>query len=107
MRRWGFYSLAGGAAAATAHFAAAAESEQSGYRWNLPKGFPAPHVPADNPMKRLEGQALVPMFGEHPVELGLKRDSGFPERARTDAIYRELFPALRDPRFSNPWRKPE
>src|SRR5271156_5753483 len=116
------------------------------YQWNLPKGFPKPYVPADNPMsaakvelgrylfydarmsvngkqacaschkqelaftdgrpvgvgatgehhprgpmslinvaysatltwnnpdlKSLEEQALTPMFGDHPVELGLRR----------------------------------
>src|SRR5579862_8771209 len=127
----------------------AAESGD-GYAWNLPKGFPKPPVPADNPMtsakvelgrhlfydtrlsangktscatchkqelaftdgravgvgatgelhsrsvmslvnvaysgaltwstpelKSLEQQALVPMFGEHPVELGLRVGDGF------------------------------
>src|SRR6516164_4993669 len=161
MRRRGLCSLAA-AVAPIALFAASAESGQSGYQWNLPKGFPIPYVPADNPMseakvelgrhlfydtrlsvngkqscaschkqelaftdghavgvgstgeshsrgamslvnvawsgaltwsnpalRTLEEQALVPMFGEHPVELGRKRNGGFPQRARTDATYRE------------------
>jgi cytochrome c peroxidase len=134
------------------------------YDWSLPKGFPRPRVPADNPMtaakvelgkrlfydtrmsvngeascatchkqelaftdgrpvsvgatgekhsrgamslvnvaysaaltwsdpqlKELERQALVPMFGEHPIELGLREGDGFLSRLRSDAKYRELF----------------
>jgi len=134
------------------------------YAWNLPKGFPKPHVPASNPMtaakvelgrylfydarmsvngkascatchkqelaftdgrevsagatgqlhsrsamslvniaysgaltwsdpqmKNLEDQALVPMFGEHPVELGLREGDGFLPMIRSDARYRALF----------------
>lgn len=137
---------------------------QDVYLWNLPKGFPKPYVPADNPMsatkvelgrylfydtrmsvngkescatchkqelaftdgravgvgatgelhsrsamslvnaaysaaltwsnprlKSLEKQALVPMFGDHPVELGLHEGDGFPPALRGDAKYRELF----------------
>jgi cytochrome c peroxidase len=41
----------------------------------------------------LEQQALVPMFGEHPVELGLKgREQAVLEALRGEAVYRELFP---------------
>jgi cytochrome c peroxidase len=134
------------------------------YQWNLPKGFPKPRVPADNPMtaakvelgrylfydarlsvngksscatchqqvlaftdgralalgatgeahsrssmslvnvaysaafnwsnrevKSLEEQALGPMYGEHPVELGLRPDGGFLRTLRSDAKYRALF----------------
>jgi cytochrome c peroxidase len=134
------------------------------YQWNLPKGFPKPYVPADNPMsaakvelgrylfydarmsvngkqscaschkqelaftdgravgvgatgefhsrgamslvnaawsavltwsnpemRSLEKQALVPMFGEHPVELGLREGDGFLPTLRADAKYRALF----------------
>lgn len=47
----------------------------------------------NNPdMKELEEQALVPLFGEHPVELGLTRD-GVVAMLRGDARYRELFGA--------------
>jgi cytochrome c peroxidase len=153
MRTWlifGFLSLA-----------IAAEPD---YQWNLPKGFPKPYVPADNPMsaakvelgrylfydarmsvngkqscaschkqelaftdgravglgatgeshsrgamslvnvawsaaltwsnpemRSLEKQALVPMFGEHPVELGLREGDGFLPVLRSDAKYRDLF----------------
>jgi cytochrome c peroxidase len=139
----------------------AAEPE---YQWNLPKGFPKPYVPADNPMsaakvelgrylfydtrmsvngkqscaschkqelaftdgrpvglgatgeshsrgamslvnvawsgaltwsnpemRSLEKQALVPMFGQHPVELGLREGDGFLAVVRSDVKYRELF----------------
>jgi cytochrome c peroxidase len=134
------------------------------YQWNLPKGFPKPAVPADNPMSaakvelgrflfydgrmsvngrescaschtqdlaftdgravglgatgehhtrsamslvniaysavltwsnpqmtQLEEQARTPMYGEHPVELGLREGDGFLSRLRAAAIYRELF----------------
>ena len=134
------------------------------YVWNLPKGFPKPRVPTDNPMSaakvelgrrlfydtrmsvngtascatchkqelaftdgrtvsagatgekhsrgamslvnvaysavltwsnpqmtELERQALVPMFGEHPVELGLREGDGFPTMLRSDPKYQELF----------------
>jgi cytochrome c peroxidase len=142
---------------------------QSGtpWRWDLPKGFPVPRVPADNPMtvekvelgrhlfydtrlsgnqtfscaschqqqrafadalprgvgstgemhprgsmplgnvayspaltwanpnmKRLEAQALVPMFGEAPVELGLAgREAELIRRLSSDARYLRLFAA--------------
>jgi cytochrome c peroxidase len=134
------------------------------YLWNLPKGFPEPYVPPDNPMtaakvelgrylfydarmsvngkascatchrqelaftdgravglgatgeshtrsamslvnvawsavltwsnpemKRLEKQALTPMFGDHPVELGLREGDGFLPMLRSDAKYKTLF----------------
>ncbi len=134
------------------------------YTWNLPKGFPKPPVPADNPMtpakvelgrylfydtrmsvngkascatchkqelaftdglaaavgatgerhprsamslvnvaysgvltwsnpqlKRLEEQARIPMFSDHPVELGLREGDGFLATLRADAKYRSLF----------------
>lgn len=141
----------------------AAEAGDS-YSWNLPKGFPKPPVPADNPMtsakvelgrhlfydtrlsvngkascatchkqelaftdgravgvgatgeshsrgamslvniaysavltwsnpemRKLEDQALVPMFGEHPVEMGLRKGDGFLAMLGADAKYRVLF----------------
>lgn len=142
-----------------------AEPNNSGdYQWNLPKGFPKPFVPADNPMtaakvelgkhlfydtrmsvngkkscaschkqelaftdgravamgatgelhsrsamslvnvaysgaltwsnpemRSLEKQALAPMFGDHPVELGLHEGDGFPPMLRSDTKYRPLF----------------
>ena len=143
--------------------AAEPDSDQT-FQWNLPKGFPKPHVPADNPMtaakvelgrylfydtrmsvngkascatchkqelaftdglpvgmgatgekhsrsamslvnvaysgvltwsdpqtKELEDQAMVPMFGAHPVELGLKDGDGFLPMLRSDPTYRTLF----------------
>ena len=42
-------------------------------------------------MKALEDQALVPMFGEHPVELGLREGDGFPSKLRLDPRYQVLF----------------
>jgi cytochrome c peroxidase len=143
---------------------AADPASDGGYAWTLPKGFPKPRVPADNPMtaakvelgrhlfydvrmsvnakascatchrqelaftdgkpvgvgatgekhprgamslvnvaysgrltwnnpemRRLEDQALVPMFGEHPVELGLREGDGLLPMLRSDARYRGLF----------------
>ena len=53
-------------------------------------------------LRALEEQALTPMFGRHPVELGLSgRTDEFLERLRSDAVYRTLlpaaFPGQRDP----------
>jgi cytochrome c peroxidase len=149
--------------ACSAALAAQSGSDES-YVWNLPKGFPKPRVPSDNPMSaakvelgrrlfydtrmsvngtascatchkqelaftdgrtvpvgatgekhsrsamglvnvaynavltwsnprmtELEPQALVPMFGEHPVELGLREGDGFLPMLQSDAKYRELF----------------
>jgi cytochrome c peroxidase len=152
--------------------ATSAESDE--YQWNLPKGFPVPFVPADNPMsvakvelgrylfydkrmsvngrqscatchkqelaftdgrpvgigatgelhsrsamslvnvaysaaltwsnpelRRLEKQALTPMFGNHPVELGLREGDGFLNRLRSEnkypALFAKAFPADPDP----------
>ena len=149
-------------------------AEPETYSWNLPKGFPTPLVPADNPMsaakvelgrflfydtrmsvngksscanchqqklaftdgraaslgatgqshsrsamslvnvayaaaltwsnpqlKKLEDQALVPMLGDHPVELGLREGDGFLPMLRSEAKYKQLFdrafPGDRDP----------
>lgn len=145
-------------------FFALARAADVGYPWNLPKGFPEPYVPADNPMteakvelgrylfydsrmsvngkascaschrqelaftdgravaagatgelhprsamslvnvaysavltwgnprlKSLEEQALTPMFGEHPVELGLREGDQFLPTLRADPKYRALF----------------
>lgn len=135
------------------------------YAWRLPKGFPEPYVPADNPMTvekvelgrhlfydtrlsvngnqscatchrqnrafgddvpkstgatgergirksmaivnvvytgtltwsnpetRLEKQALVPMFGTHPTELGLHKDNRFLKELAEDPTYKKLFRA--------------
>jgi cytochrome c peroxidase len=48
-----------------------------------------------NPLMRtLEAQALVPMFGETPVELGMSgKDAVLLERLKDDATYRKLFAA--------------
>lgn len=137
---------------------------QDAYHWELPPGFPAPLVPADNPMtaakvelgrhlfydprlsvngktscatchrqeraftdgratalgttgqahtrntmslvnvaygasltwgdptvRRLEDQAPIPMFGEHPIEMGLRESEGVPAAMANDARYRDLF----------------
>jgi cytochrome c peroxidase len=52
-------------------------------------------------MKDLEQQALVPMFGNHPIELGLSEGGSFLDRLRHEARYRALFehafPGVPDP----------
>lgn len=142
-------------------------TQQADYQWELPKGFPKPRVPADNPMSAakvrlgrylfydqrmsvngtqscatchrqelaftdgkplavgatgqlhprgamslvnvaygaaltwsnptentLEHQALTPMFGENPVELGMAGDGeAYIQVLRSDPLYREMFPA--------------
>jgi cytochrome c peroxidase len=150
----------------TLAMAASATLAQEPYAWNLPKGFPAPAVPSDNPMSaakvelgrylfydvrlssngtqscatchrqeraftdglgqsigstgeihprgsmslanvayattltwanptltRLEDQALVPMYGDHPVELGLNRSDVWLTMFQRDAVYADLFAA--------------
>ncbi len=48
---------------------------------------------ADPVTPDLERQALVPMFGDHPVELGLKGMEGqLLDRLRAVPFYRQLFP---------------
>jgi len=48
---------------------------------------------ADPSLHSLEGQALVPMLGEDPVELGLKGyEAEFLNAIQNDPIYRNLFP---------------
>lgn len=42
-------------------------------------------------LKKLEDQALIPMYGDHPVELGLREGGGFPAVLRADAKYANLF----------------
>jgi len=45
-------------------------------------------------LRQLEGQALVPMFGDHPVELGLVQPGTLLlERLEKDARYRTMFAA--------------
>lgn len=47
---------------------------------------------ADPDLDRLEEQMLTPMFGEHPIELGLAgREAELIERLEADASYRHLF----------------
>ncbi|MGV3711242.1 MAG: MbnH family di-heme enzyme [Gemmatimonas sp.] len=156
-----------GAAVVLLSGAAGYVSERVEWNWNLPKGFPVPNVPEDNPMtaekvelgrrlfydtrlsgngtfscatchqqaqafadtrargfgstgethprgsmslgniayspvltwanpnmKRLEHQALVPMFGEDPVELGLSgQEEKLIARLAADPRYQKLFPA--------------
>jgi cytochrome c peroxidase len=46
-------------------------------------------------MKQLERQALVPMFGEHPVELGLSgKESEALARLKAEPRYQRLFPEV-------------
>jgi len=47
-----------------------------------------------NPMiTSLEVQALIPLFGEHPVEMGMSgREQQLFEGLRTDPVYQRLFP---------------
>jgi len=54
----------------------------------------APSLTWANPaLHSLEDQALIPMLGEQPVELGLKgHESEFLETLRRDPLYQRLFP---------------
>lgn len=49
---------------------------------------------ADPELDSLERQALIPMLGEDPIELGLKgRERELLEALRRDPVYQKLFPA--------------
>jgi cytochrome c peroxidase len=52
-------------------------------------------------MTELEQQALIPMFGMHPVELGLSESDGFLDRLSREPRYQVLFegafPGVADP----------
>lgn len=48
---------------------------------------------ADPTLTRLEDQALVPMFGEHPIELGLDRDGKWLDALSRDTTYQRLIRA--------------
>lgn len=54
----------------------------------------APALTWANPLMRsLERQALVPLLGQEPVELGLaNRDEELIERLKAEPVYRDLFP---------------
>jgi cytochrome c peroxidase len=44
-------------------------------------------------LRSLEQQALIPMFSEHPIELGLQgREGSLVGLLRSDLVYKELFP---------------
>ncbi len=48
---------------------------------------------ANPTMRRLEDQALVPMFGDDPIELGLRSDDpSWLARLRDEPVYQRLFP---------------
>jgi cytochrome c peroxidase len=57
-------------------------------------GYAASLTWANDTLVRLERQALVPMFGEEPVELGMaNRESELLQRLREDERYPEMFAA--------------
>ena len=48
---------------------------------------------ANPSMTRLEDQALVPMYGDRPIELGLDRSDPWIGRLKSDSTYQRLFTA--------------
>ena len=46
---------------------------------------------ANPTLTRLEEQALVPMYGDHPVELGLNRNDAWIDALKRDPAYEQLF----------------
>ena len=61
---------------------------------------------ADPAQTRLEAQALVPMFGEHPVEMGLAgKEDALLRLLRRDPRYERLFRAAFEP-DPEPWSLP-
>jgi cytochrome c peroxidase len=50
---------------------------------------------ADPTLHSLEEQALMPMLGDHPIELGLKgHEQDFLKAVRSDPVYQRLFPRV-------------
>ncbi len=50
---------------------------------------------ANPELRSLEEQALLPMLGEHPIELGLKgHEQEFLNAVRSDPVYQRLFPLV-------------
>ncbi len=50
---------------------------------------------ANPELHSLEEQALMPMLGEHPIELGLKgHEQEFLKAVRSDPVYQHLFPLV-------------
>jgi cytochrome c peroxidase len=45
----------------------------------------------DPHLRRLEDQAASPLFGERPIEMGLRESDGVPPAVAADARYRDLF----------------
>ncbi len=61
---------------------------------------------ADTATSTLEAQALIPMFGEHPIELGLKgRESELLQRLQAEPVYQQLVPKS-FPGEADPWTVP-
>lgn len=60
-------------------------------------GYAASLTWANSLLRQLEPQALIPLFGEDPVELGLAgREDELLQRVRDEPIYQDLFPAAFD-----------
>ena len=61
---------------------------QDAFQWNIPA-----LTWADPTLSALEDQALVPMFGTDPVELGMKgREEAFLHEIARDTVYERLVP---------------
>lgn len=66
-------------------------------------GYASTYNWANNVVRTLEDQALVPLFGEFPVELGMSgQEDVLLDRLAADPLYQELFP-LAYPDASDPW----
>jgi len=77
----------------TAAAAFADGSATPGYEWNLPRGFPQPTVPADNPMTAAKVALGARLFAEPRLSITGQyscRSCHAPERAFTDGRERSL-----------------
>jgi cytochrome c peroxidase len=91
LRRAGALLLCAGAV--LTFFAKASALDDTGYRWSLPRGFPVPAVPADNPMsdakvalgRRLFSEPKLSITGRHSCASCHQA-----ERAFTDGLARAV-----------------
>jgi cytochrome c peroxidase len=70
------------------------ESHSRGAMSLVNVGYYAALTWSDPALRTLEKQALIPLLGEHPIELGLAgRETAALDALRADPLYRRLFPA--------------
>jgi cytochrome c peroxidase len=92
-RRPGSFLAMAAALLCTAAMALAAHDAGDGYTWSLPRGFPEPAVPADNPMSAAKVALGARLFADPRLSITGEfscRSCHAPERAFTDGRARSV-----------------